>query len=268
MSPEHETVLVIEDEPAIREGLEMNLRAEGYRVLTAGDSPTGLKLCLKRQPDLVLLDLMLPGGSGLDLLAALRKEGSEVPVLILTALSEEEDIVKGLKLGADDYVTKPFRVAELLARVGAALRRAQVAKAAEPARVRVRVGRLEVEPESGKAWQDGQELKLTRREQQLLLTLARHPGRVYGRDQILRLCWGDEYEGTSRTVDNFVCSLRAKVEEDPGKPRHLVTVRGLGDGQELCRFREVRAQWTRLEQVAGRVDYVDGSLGAGTSFWI
>ena len=226
MSPERDLVLVIEDEPAIREGLEMNLRVEGYQVLSAGDSPTGLKLCLERKPDLVLLDLMLPGGSGLDLLAALRNKGSQAAVLILTALGEEEDIVKGLKLGADDYITKPFRVAELMARVEATLRRSQLAKAVAPDQVRV--GRLEVEPESGKAWQDGQEIKLTRREQQLLLTLAGHPGRVYSRDQILRLCWGDEYEGTSRTVDNFVCLLRAKVEEDPGKPQHLVTVRGLG----------------------------------------
>ena len=219
-------VLVIEDEPAIRTGLEMNLRAEGYQVLCAGDSPAGLALCLERRPDLVLLDLMLPGGSGLDLLSALRGKGSEVPVLILTAMGEEEDIVKGLELGADDYITKPFRVAELLARVKAALRRSQREEAASPHRTKV--GRLEVEPASGKAWQDGQEIKLTLREQQLLLTLARHPGRVYSRDQILRLCWGDEYEGTSRTVDNFVCSLRAKVEADPGKPLHLVTVRGLG----------------------------------------
>ena len=221
-----ETVLVVEDEPPIREGLEMNLRAEGYGVLSAGDCPAGLELCLERRPDLVLLDLMLPGGSGLDLLQALREQGSEVPVLILTAMGEEEDIVKGLELGADDYITKPFRVAELLARVKAALRRSQREEAASPHRTKV--GRLEVEPASGKAWQDGQEIKLTLREQQLLLTLARHPGRVYSRDQILRLCWGDEYEGTSRTVDNFVCSLRAKVEKDPGKPRHLVTVRGLG----------------------------------------
>jgi len=221
-----ETVLVIEDEPPIREGLEMNLRAEGYDVLSAGDSPAGLELCLERRPDLVLLDLMLPGGSGLDLLASLREQGSEVPVLILTAMGEEEDIVKGLKLGADDYITKPFKVAELLARVEATLRRIRRTRAAGPNRVRV--GRLEVEPSSGKTWQDGEEANLTAREQQLLLTLANHPGRVYSRDQILRLCWGDEYEGTSRTVDNFVCSLRAKVENDPGKPRHLVTVRGLG----------------------------------------
>ena len=227
MTETRETVLVVEDEPPLREGLEMNLRAEGYTVISAADSPTGLELCLERRPDLVLLDLMLPGGSGLDLLRVLREKGREVPVLILTALGEEEDIVKGLRLGADDYITKPFRLAELLARVDAALRRTRLKRRQEQAE-RVRVGRLEVEPSSGKAWQDGQETSLTGREQQLLLTLAAHPGRVYSRDQILRLIWGDEYEGTTRTVDNFVCSLRAKVEPDPGKPRHIVTVRGLG----------------------------------------
>ena len=227
MSSDLETVLVIEDEPAIRAGLEMNLRAEGYQVITAADSPTGLDLCLKQHPDLVLLDLMLPGGSGLDLLRILREKGRMVPVLILTAMGEEEDIVKGLKLGADDYITKPFRLAELLARVDASLRRSRMAQQ-ERNTAKVRVGRLEVEPTSGKAWQDGQPIKLTGRERQLLLTLADHPGRLYSRDQILRMIWGDDYEGTSRTVDNFVCSLRAKVESDPGKPQHIVTVRGLG----------------------------------------
>jgi two-component system alkaline phosphatase synthesis response regulator PhoP len=225
MAGPKETILVVEDDVAIRTGLELNLRVEGYRVLGAGDSATGLALAREESPDLVLLDLMLPDGSGLDLLKRLRADPNlaEVQVLILTALGLETDKVRGLRLGADDYVTKPFSLGELLARIDAALRRGRVQRQAA-----VRFGEVEIDPLGVEVRRGGQPVKLTPREFDLLLYLVRHPDRVFTRDQLLVSVWGPSYEGTARTVDNFISSLRNKLEPDPGSPVHIVTVHGVG----------------------------------------
>ena len=225
MTEPRETILVVEDDASIREGLEMNLRLEGYRVIGAGDTAAGLAALGEDPPDLVLLDLMLPDGSGLDLLRRIRRDPElcEVQVLLLTALGLESDKVRGLRLGADDYITKPFSLAELLARIDASLRRHRAARQAV-----IRFGEVEIDPLRREVRRAGESLRLTPREHDLLLHLARHLDRVFSREQLLRAVWGPDYEGTARTVDNFVSSLRAKLEPDPAEPRHLVTVHGLG----------------------------------------
>jgi DNA-binding response OmpR family regulator len=217
-----ETILVIEDDTSIRGGLELNLRLEGYRVLSAAESARGLELALRGEPDLILLDLMLPDGSGLELLRRLRRERREMQVLILTARGLEADKVEGLSLGADDYITKPFGLKELLARIDAALRRDRLRRGP------LRFGELAIDRAACEVRRDGEPLKLTRREYDLLLFLAEHPDRVHNRDQLLEAVWGPDYEGTARTVDNFISSLRGKLERDPTAPVHLLTVHGLG----------------------------------------
>jgi len=223
--PSRETILVVEDDPSILEGLELNLRLEGYRVLCAGDAGTGLSLARERAPDLVLLDLMLPDGSGLDLLRTLRRDPDldRTRVLIVSALGLEGDKVRGLRLGADDYITKPFGLAELLARIDAALRRERSERQSA-----VRFGEVEIDAVGMEVRRDGDLVKLTPREYELLIFLARRPDRVFSREQLLQSVWGPDYDGTARTVDNFISSLRAKLEPDPARPRHLVTVHGVG----------------------------------------
>jgi DNA-binding response OmpR family regulator len=225
LSSGKETILIVEDDPSICEGLELNLRIEGYRTLSAGDAAGGLALLREERPDLLILDLMLPDGSGLDLLKTIRRDEDlvEMRVLILTALGLESDKVKGLRLGADDYLTKPFGLAELLARIDAALRRTRIERQAV-----ARFGRVELDPTRREVRCAGQEVKLTRREYELLLYLVQHSDRVFSREQLLAAVWGPEYSGTTRTVDNFVRSLRAKLEPDPARPRHIITVHGLG----------------------------------------
>jgi DNA-binding response OmpR family regulator len=221
-APRAETILVVEDDASIRSGLELNLRLEGYRVISAEDSAGGLALAREREPDLILLDLMLPDGSGLELLRRLRREEREMQVLILTARGLEADKVEGLGLGADDYITKPFGLKELLARIDAALRRDR------QRRRLLRFGDVEIDRSACTVRRGAEDVKLTRRELELLLYLAEHPGRVYTRDQLLHAVWGPDYEGTARTVDNFISSLRGKLERDPAAPDHLLTVHGLG----------------------------------------
>jgi DNA-binding response OmpR family regulator len=221
-----ETILIVEDDLSIRIGLELNLKAEGYRVLSAELAQGGLELARAERPELIVLDLMLPDGSGLDLLQTLRREGLEMKVLILTALGLDRDKVRGLRLGADDYITKPFGVAELLARIDAALRRGRLERQRrEPS---VRFGEVSITPQRREVRRGQQELKLTSKEYDLLLHLAGHPERVFSREQLLQAVWGPDYEGTTRTVDTFIYSLRNKIEADPGKPRHLLTVHGVG----------------------------------------
>ena len=222
-----EKILVVEDDVSIRAGLELNLRLEGYRVLAAADGERGLELARSERPELIVLDLMLPGCSGLDVLRALREEGQEMEVLILTALGEEPDKIAGLKLGADDYITKPFGVAELLARIDAALRRGRLARERR-AKERVRFGEVTIDRGRRRVERSGAGVKLTGREYELLLLLAEHPDRVFSREQLLRDVWGLDYEGTERTVDNFISRLRSKLERDPSAPEHLVTVHGVG----------------------------------------
>jgi DNA-binding response OmpR family regulator len=218
-------ILVIEDDPAISRGLADNLRFESHDVLTAADGDEGYRLLRDRQPDLVVLDLMLPGLSGFELCRKARADGSTVPILMLTARSDEADRVLGLDLGADDYVTKPFSIREVLARVRALLRRSQ------PPAVdlhELRCDDVVVDFRRYQATRAGAAVDMTRKEFGLLKTLASRAGEVLTRDDLLNHVWGYDALPTTRTVDNHVASLRAKIERDPAAPRHLVTVHGVG----------------------------------------
>jgi two-component system, OmpR family, alkaline phosphatase synthesis response regulator PhoP len=224
MSP---LILVIEDDPSIVLGLRMNLGRAGYRVRTASDGHIGLAELARERPDLVLLDLMLPGIDGLEILRRIRAEDALLPVLVLTAMGSDEDKIRGLDLGANDYVTKPFSVAELAARVRAALRTASLGPDVDQGQI-LRAGAIELDRERRQVAVDGDDVDLTTREFDLLLFLMERPERVLTREQILVNVWGHDYEGTDRTVDNFVSALRRKLSEDPDRPRHIRTVRGIG----------------------------------------
>lgn len=226
------TVLAIEDDPAILRGLSDNLRFEGYEVVTATDGETGYRLERERKPDLILLDLMLPRMSGLELCRRLRGEGVRTPILMLTARSEEPDRVLGLDLGADDYVTKPFSVRELMARVRALLRRSQPGQdaVAEDAGLPdgLRFGEAEIDFRSYEARVGGKPVEMTRKEFAVLRYLASREGEVVTRDDLLNEVWGYESYPSSRTVDNHVAGLRAKLERDASQPEHIKTVHGVG----------------------------------------
>jgi DNA-binding response OmpR family regulator len=219
------TVLVVEDDRALSLGLAMNLRRVGYRVLTAADGQTGMRQAFDARPDLIVLDVMLPGYNGLEILDELRRRGVQVPVLILSARGRTAQKVEGLELGADDYLTKPFELSELLARCEALLRRRRTERAQEPEMV---FGAVRIDPVGRSVTRDGQPLALSAKEFDLLCLLARAPGRVFDREAILDKVWGFGFAGTARTVDNFIRALRQKVEPDPSRPRHIVTVRGVG----------------------------------------
>lgn len=218
-------ILVVEDEPAILRGLADNLRREQHEVLTAADGEEGYRLAREKRPDLVILDLMLPKLSGYEVCRKMRAEGMATPILILTARGEEADRVVGLDLGADDYVTKPFSVRELLARVRAHLRRAQPAKRDPDS---VTVGDVTVDFRRYEASKAGAPLEMTRREFQALRLLVARSGDVVTREEMLNEVWGLDVYPTTRTVDNHIAGLRAKLEPDPANPRHLLTVRGVG----------------------------------------
>ena len=226
MKPD-ETILVVEDDAALARGIAHNLRYEGYRVLEATDGETGLRMAFDAQPDLVILDLMLPRMRGLDVLAAMREAGLATQVIILSARGQEADKVAGLRGGADDYVTKPFGVPELLARVAAALRRPREARQEDAGR-ELAFGTIRMLPGRRRVLRGNVAVRLTPREYDLLHFLVTHPDRPFDRDTLLRQVWGWDYEGAPRTVDNFIHSLRTKLEDDPATPRHLVTVVGLG----------------------------------------
>jgi len=219
-------ILVIEDDAMITMGLEMNLSAEGYRVLVAQDGQEGLALAREPGIDLVILDVMLPKLNGFELLSILRKEGRTTPVLMLSARSAEVDKVMGLELGAEDYVSKPFGVAELLARVRALLRRGNHhAPASEDI---VKAGDLEIDLGTHEVRRGAVPVDLTVTEFDVLLCLIEAGGRVLTREQIQARVWGEGHHGTLRTVDNFLLQLRTKLEQDPAAPKHLLTVRGVG----------------------------------------
>ena len=222
-------ILVVEDEPAILRGLADNLKRELHEVLTAADGETGYQLIKQRKPDLVILDLMLPKLSGHEVCRQMRAEGIATPILMLTARGEEIDRVMGLDLGADDYVTKPFSVRELLARVRALLRRGQPASAMVD---ELRVDDVFIDFRRYEARQTGvpsdRPFEMTRREYQILRALASRAGEVVTREELLNQVWGLEVYPTTRTVDNHIAGLRAKLERDPAQPRHLLTVRGVG----------------------------------------
>src|SRR5689334_8049596 len=220
------TILVIEDDPSITMGLELNLRAEGYEVILAHDGEEGLAKARQEDIDLLILDVMLPRLNGFEILRVLRGEGNETPVLMLSARGAELDKVMGLELGAEDYVTKPFGLAELLARVRAILRRDGKGKSQRSAVFRT--GLLEINSDTRQVVRDGKEVELTATEFDVLLCLVEAKGRVLSREQIQAHVWGPDHHGTTRTVDNFLLQLRSKLELDPGEPKHLVTVRGVG----------------------------------------
>ena len=218
-------ILVIEDDPAISRGLADNLRFESHDVLTAGDGEEGYRLIRERAPDLVVLDVMLPKLGGYELCRKIRAEGSAVPILMLTARSDETDRVLGLDLGADDYVTKPFSIREVLARVRALLRRAHPPRPEIP---ELRRGDVVVDFKRYEATKRGTRFEMTRKEFGLLRLLASRAGEVLTRDELLDEVWGYETTPTTRTVDNHIASLRAKLEDDPAHPQHLITMHGVG----------------------------------------
>ncbi|HVG53633.1 MAG TPA: response regulator transcription factor [Vicinamibacterales bacterium] len=218
-------VLVVEDDPGILRTVADNLRFEQYEVVTATEGETAYGLCRKEQPDLIVLDLMLPRMSGLELCRRLRKEHVQVPVLMLTARSEEADRVRGLDLGGDDYVTKPFSVPELMARVRALLRRAAPAPGAPDT---LKFGRSEVDFGLYVACHRGKPVELTRKEFALLRFMASRSNAVVTRDEILNKVWGFDSYPVTRTVDNHIASLRGKLETNPAQPAHIQTVHGVG----------------------------------------
>ncbi len=215
-------VLIVEDDDAIREGLDMNLSLEGFRTAMARDGDEALQRLRAEPFDLLLLDVMMPGRNGFEVLRSLRAAGNEVPVILLTARGEEVDKIKGLELGADDYVTKPFGLGELRARIRSALRRAGHGQALAPG-----FGDVVIDRVGHRVHRGGREVPMTAREFGLLIHFLNHPGQVLSRESLLRHVWGLEH-ATLRTVDNFVMRLRAKLEPDPEQPRHFVTVRGAG----------------------------------------
>ncbi len=227
MSDREETILIVEDDSALAQGLGHNLRYEGYHVRLATDGRMGLRMALEQPPDLIVLDVMMPGLSGFEVLRELRREGVESQVIILSAKDLEADKVEGLELGADDYVTKPFSLRELLARVTAALRRPRQHRASFAEKV-LSFGELTLRPATREARRAGDAIKMTAKEFDLLLHLAEHPERPYSRGQLLEQVWGEDYDGTERTVDNFIRKLRRKIEPDPTHPTHLQTVHGVG----------------------------------------
>jgi DNA-binding response OmpR family regulator len=223
-------VLVVEDDRNLLATLRYNLAAEGYSVETASDGAQALKMARESAPDLIVLDLMLPIMGGLEVCRILRRERSVVPVLMLTARDTELDRVVGLEVGADDYVTKPFSVRELLARVSALLRRVEVLRSGSEKEKpeRIVVGELEVNTAARTVLLGGKALDLRPREFDLLAHMASQPARVFTRDQLLQDVWGFNYSGDTRTVDVHIRWLRMKIEEDPANPKWLQTVRGVG----------------------------------------
>lgn len=227
-----QTILVVDDEPSIVEVLSLYLRREGYHVLTAGDGAVALELAREADPDLIVLDIMLPYRSGLEITTILRQERN-VPIILLTARTEEIDRIAGLELGADDYVVKPFSPREVVARVRAVLRRTPVAEGEAPARP-IRAGAVEISPAERSVHIAGRPADLTAKEFDLLFFLASHPRQVFTRAQLLDHVWGTEFIADESTVTVHVRRLREKIEANPSKPAFVQTVWGVGykfDGQ-------------------------------------
>ncbi len=222
--PSHAHVLIVEDDEGVRRALRLALRDEGYTVDAVSDAEAGFAAFAKHTPDLVLIDIVLPGGNGLDLCRRIRQI-SQVPIIMVTARDDSHDVVAGLEAGADDYVTKPFVFKELAARIRATLRRA---RAAGEVGDTVRFGSLEISRNEGRVSRDGVDVPLTRTEFLLLCELANSPRRVFSRDQLLSSVWGYDYFGDGRVVDAHVRRLRKKIEPDPSDPTYVQTVRGLG----------------------------------------
>ncbi|MAW29545.1 MAG: hypothetical protein CMP98_12165 [Gammaproteobacteria bacterium] len=216
-------VLIIEDSEDMAYGLKTNLEYEDYQVTVATDGEEGLQQALEVSPDLIILDLTLPKLDGLSVLSELRTKGAQIPVLILTARGEEQDKVTGLKLGADDYVTKPFALLELLARVEALLRRADNATASS-----LKTGDIEINAAARTVKRGGKDVELAPRELELLIALVKQNGQVVSRQELLHSVWGHAGRVETRTVDTHVAELRRKLETDPSNPRYIHTVRKVG----------------------------------------
>lgn len=219
-------ILIIDDEQSITNLVSAYLRPEGYEVHTASDGPTGLKAARSLKPDLIVLDIMLPGLDGIELLTQLRRE-SDVYVIMLTAKTEETDKIIGLSVGADDYLTKPFSPRELVARIKAALRRYGKSGAMPDTRI-LSFNRLRIDSEARLVWKDDEPVDLTAIEFDLLHTLAEHRGRVLSREQLLERVWGHDFYGEERVVDVHLGHIRKKIEDNPAQPDYIVTVRGVG----------------------------------------
>ena len=216
-------VLIVEDDSSLLFGLKKNRQFEGYEVLTASDGEAGLGLAVDERPDLIILDVMLPRMNGFEVCEVLRSNKVETPVIFLTAKALESDKVTGLTLGGDDYMTKPFSVAELLARIQTVLRRVNASEGEK-----LTIGPLELDLSGRSVLLEGKEVNLTTKEFELLCFMARNIGKVLPRERILQKVWGYNYYGTARTIDNFINRLRQKIEENPLEPRFLLTVRGVG----------------------------------------
>ncbi|NMD25542.1 MAG: response regulator transcription factor [Actinobacteria bacterium] len=217
-------ILSVEDDERIRTAVKLALEDEGWTVDEAGSGEEAIELFHRSSPDVVLIDIMLPGIDGFELCRTLRRH-SDVPIVMVTARNDTHDVVAGLEAGADDSLTKPFAPKELSARIRALLRRI---RPISPGHAKLTFGDLEIVPEEGKVLRSGQELHLTKTEFRLLCELAQNPGRVFSRESLLDKVWGYDYFGDGRLVDVHVRRLRTKVESDPANPRHVVTVRGLG----------------------------------------
>jgi len=227
-------ILVIEDESSLSMAIRDELEFEGFEASVVEDGITGLDRILAEAPDLVILDLMLPGKSGFEICREVRGRGMDTPIIMLTARAQEVDRVKGLELGADDYVIKPFSLAELVARIRAVLRRTQGAGHAEGAPEILQVGELRLDVRKQEAFVGGRQIELTHKEFQLLEFLLRHPGEVISRDEFLGRLWGEEIYVTPRNVDTHMASLRKKIEDDPDQPRYILSVRGAGYKLRAC----------------------------------
>lgn len=218
-------ILIVEDDASIRLGLRKSLSFDGYQVIEAGDGEQGLEMAFSKRPDLIVLDVMLPRINGFEVCRTIRRHDKTTPILILSAKEQESDKITGLDQGADDYITKPFSVRELVARIKAALRRT---KPEEQASAVFEFGNVSVDVPGQRLLVNGESIEVSNREFRLLCYLIENRGRVLSRDQILNKVWGFDYEGTARTIDNFINKLRAKLEDEPTDPQFIVTVRGVG----------------------------------------
>jgi DNA-binding response OmpR family regulator len=225
-NPKH--ILVAEDDASIRLGLLDALEAEGYRVSAAQNGEEALQQIASISPDLAILDIMMPKLSGYDVCRSIRKADASLPILMLSAKSEEIDKVLGLELGADDYLTKPFGMRELLARVSALLRRTSPTQATPTSERLVYFGKIKLDRARRQLSKEDQELALTQLEYRLLLTFVENADRALSRDELLNAAWGIDYQGTTRTLDQHVSQLRHKIEPNPAEPRYLLTVHGYG----------------------------------------
>jgi len=217
-------ILIIEDESNIRELISYNLAGNNYKVVEAEDGLQGFEMSLREKPDLILLDLMLPGKNGLDICKELRERGSKVPIIILTAKHDDIDKVMGLEFGADDYMTKPFSVHELMARIKAVLRRSEQSSEVKY----ITRGGLTINIERHEVLVDGKEIELSLKEFDLLKTLAENKGMVMTRDQLLDKVWGIDYDGENRTVDVHIRYLRRKLGDEESESKYIQTIRGMG----------------------------------------